>query len=99
MAKELTARPSKIVMEDGTVKLVSELTPEERDRVKKKMAENVGNTFNSLVQRPDVAEAFLKFHPFYTETQKEWKKLNEQNPDTPNFHDFITAKMKACGMT
>lgn len=95
--KELGSRPSKIILEDGTIKRIDELTPEERDRCKKKMAANVSATVNRLMQRPEIAKAFMDFHPFYLESKAEWERLSMQKPDTPCFHDFLMARMKKYG--
>ena len=97
--KELGARPSKIILEDGTIKRIDELTPEELDRCKKSMTARVADTVNRLMQRPEVAKAFMEFHPFYLESKEEWEKLKEQDPNTPCFHNFLMARMKKYGWT
>lgn len=96
--KELGSRPSKIIFNDGTIKCIDDLTPEERERCSKKMTENVAETVNRLMQRPEVAEGFMKFHPFYLESKAEWEALSAKNSDTPCFHKFLTAKMKKHGL-
>lgn len=95
--KELTAKPSKIILEDGTVKRVDELTQEERDRCRKKMTANAADTVNRIMQRPDAANGFMKFHPFYLEAKDEWERLSKQNADTPCFHYFLIERMKKYG--
>lgn len=97
--KELGSRPSKIILEDGTIKCIDDLTPEERDRYRKKMTARVAETVNRLMQRPDVAAGFMAFHPFYLESKAEWEKLKEQNPDAPCFHNFLMERMKEYGWT
>lgn len=92
--KELTAKPSKIILEDGTIKRIDELSPEELDRCRKIMTARVADTVSRLMQRPENAKAFMDFHPFYLEAKAEWEKLKEQEADTPCFHKFMTGKME-----
>lgn len=92
--KELTAKPSKIILEDGTIKRIDELSPQELNRCRKVMTARVADTVNRLMQRPEVAKAFMDFHPFYLESKAEWEKQKEQDPDTPCFHKFLAERMK-----
>ena len=64
--KELTALPSKIIIGDNPPVLLSSLSEEELAACRKRMTARVAEVVNNHIsRRPDVAKAFLDYHPIY----------------------------------